>query len=140
MNGNNYVYIDPAQLPYDHKWEFPRDKLRFGKTLGSGAFGKVVEATAYGMSKADSVMTVAVKMLKPSAHSTEKEALMSELKVLSYLGHHMNIVNLLGACTVGADTSAGSSEPASASAGVSTPPSAAVREPELSSPQERDTR
>lgn len=36
-----------------------------------------------------------------SAHSTEKEALMSELKVLSYLGNHMNIVNLLGACTVG---------------------------------------
>lgn len=36
-----------------------------------------------------------------SAHATEKEALMSELKVLSYLGNHMNIVNLLGACTVG---------------------------------------
>lgn len=35
-----------------------------GKTLGSGAFGKVVEATAYGLSNADSVMTVAVKMLK----------------------------------------------------------------------------
>ncbi|XP_036409984.1 mast/stem cell growth factor receptor kita [Megalops cyprinoides] len=104
IHGNNYVYIDPAQLPYDQQWEFPRDKLRFGKTLGSGAFGKVVEATAYGMSQADSVMTVAVKMLKPSAHATEKEALMSELKVLSYLGHHMNIVNLLGACTVGGPT------------------------------------
>ncbi|XP_048873959.1 mast/stem cell growth factor receptor kita isoform X1 [Brienomyrus brachyistius] len=104
IHGNNYVYIDPAQLPYNHQWEFPRDKLRFGKTLGSGAFGKVVEATAYGMSKANTVMTVAVKMLKPSAHATEKEALMSELKVLSYLGHHMNIVNLLGACTVGGPT------------------------------------
>ncbi|CDQ88363.1 unnamed protein product, partial [Oncorhynchus mykiss] len=104
IHGNNYVYIDPTQLPYDHEWEFPRDKLRFGKTLGSGAFGKVVEATAYGMSKADTVMTVAVKMLKPSAHATEKEALMSELKVLSYLGNHMNIVNLLGACTVGGPT------------------------------------
>ncbi|KAM4628760.1 mast/stem cell growth factor receptor kita isoform 2-T2 [Polymixia lowei] len=104
VHGNNYVYIDPTQLPYDHQWEFPRDKLRFGKTLGSGAFGKVVEATAYGLSKADSVMTVAVKMLKPSAHATEKEALMSELKVLSYLGNHMNIVNLLGACTVGGPT------------------------------------
>lgn len=38
--------------------------LSSGKTLGSGAFGKVVEATAYGLSNADSLMTVAVKMLK----------------------------------------------------------------------------
>ncbi|XP_008305408.1 mast/stem cell growth factor receptor kita isoform X2 [Cynoglossus semilaevis] len=104
IHGNNYVYIDPTQLPYDHQWEFPRNNLRFGKTLGSGAFGKVVEATAYGLSKSDTVMTVAVKMLKSSAHATEKEALMSELKVLSYLGHHINIVNLLGACTVGGPT------------------------------------
>uniref|UniRef100_A0AAX7UB36 receptor protein-tyrosine kinase n=1 Tax=Astatotilapia calliptera TaxID=8154 RepID=A0AAX7UB36_ASTCA len=102
--GNDYVDIDPTQLPYDDQWEFPRNNLRFGKTLGSGAFGKVVEATAYGLSKADSVMTVAVKMLKSSAHATEKEALMSELKVLSYLGNHINIVNLLGACTVGGPT------------------------------------
>uniref|UniRef100_A0AAX7VRS6 receptor protein-tyrosine kinase n=1 Tax=Astatotilapia calliptera TaxID=8154 RepID=A0AAX7VRS6_ASTCA len=72
-----------------------------GKTLGSGAFGKVVRATAYGLCSADAVTTVAVKMLKPNAHSTEKEALMSELKVLIYLGNHVNIVNLLGACTVG---------------------------------------
>ncbi|XP_054901730.1 mast/stem cell growth factor receptor kita isoform X4 [Poeciliopsis prolifica] len=104
IHGNNYVYIDPTQLPYNHQWEFPRNNLRFGKTLGSGAFGKVVEATAYGLSNADSVMTVAVKMLKSSAHATEKEALMSELKVLSYLGNHINIVNLLGACTVGGPT------------------------------------
>ncbi|KAM4584595.1 KIT proto-oncogene, receptor tyrosine kinase b isoform 2-T2 [Odontesthes bonariensis] len=101
INGNNYIYIDPLQLPYDVKWEFPRQKLRFGKTLGSGAFGKVVRATAYGLCSADTVTTVAVKMLKPNPHSTEKEALMSELKVLSYLGNHVNIVNLLGACTVG---------------------------------------
>lgn len=38
-----------------------------------------------------------------SAHATEKEALMSELKVLSYLGNHINIVNLLGACTIGGE-------------------------------------
>lgn len=29
-DGNNYTFIDPAQLPYNQKWEFPRDKLRFG--------------------------------------------------------------------------------------------------------------
>lgn len=33
-------------------------------------------------------------------HQTvEKEALMSELKMLTHIGHHANIVNLLGACT-----------------------------------------
>ncbi|XP_075888214.1 macrophage colony-stimulating factor 1 receptor 2 [Nelusetta ayraudi] len=99
-DGNNYTFVDPTQLPYNYKWEFPRDKLRLGAVLGSGAFGKVVEATAYGLGN-DDVMRVAVKMLKPSAHSEEREALMSELKILGYLGNHDNIVNLLGACTQG---------------------------------------
>uniref|UniRef100_A0A8C8FEE5 receptor protein-tyrosine kinase n=1 Tax=Oncorhynchus tshawytscha TaxID=74940 RepID=A0A8C8FEE5_ONCTS len=101
-DGNNYTFIDPTQLPYNKKWEFPRDKLRLGQILGAGAFGKVVEATAYGLGTDDNMTTrVAVKMLKPSAHSEEKEALMSELKILSHLGSHDNIVNLLGACTQG---------------------------------------
>uniref|UniRef100_A0A8C9S1U1 receptor protein-tyrosine kinase n=1 Tax=Scleropages formosus TaxID=113540 RepID=A0A8C9S1U1_SCLFO len=100
-NGNNYTFIDPTQLPYNEKWEFPRDKLRLGKVLGAGAFGKVVEATAYGLGEEDNVTRVAVKMLKRDAHSDEKEALISELKILSHLGNHKNIVNLLGACTHG---------------------------------------
>jgi proto-oncogene tyrosine-protein kinase Kit len=37
INGNNYVYIDPTQLPYDHKWEFPRNRLSFGQ-CEAGAF------------------------------------------------------------------------------------------------------
>lgn len=36
-NENNYVYIDPTQLPYDHKWEFPRNRLSFGQ-YETGAF------------------------------------------------------------------------------------------------------
>uniref|UniRef100_A0A8C0H6I4 receptor protein-tyrosine kinase n=1 Tax=Chelonoidis abingdonii TaxID=106734 RepID=A0A8C0H6I4_CHEAB len=99
--GNNYIFIDPTQLPYNEKWEFPRNNLQFGKTLGAGAFGKVVEATAFGLGKEDTVLKVAVKMLKSTAHTDEQEALMSELKIMSHLGHHENIVNLLGACTFG---------------------------------------
>lgn len=41
--------------------------LQPGKTLGAGAFGKVVEATAYGLGEEDNVMRVAVKMLKGEA-------------------------------------------------------------------------
>ncbi|XP_012864588.1 PREDICTED: platelet-derived growth factor receptor alpha isoform X2 [Dipodomys ordii] len=63
-DGHEYIYVDPMQLPYDSRWEFPRDGL--------------VLATA---------------------RSSEKQALMSELKIMTHLGPHLNIVNLLGACT-----------------------------------------
>lgn len=35
-----------------------------GKVLGHGAFGKVIEASIYGINKSNSLNTVAVKMLK----------------------------------------------------------------------------
>ncbi|XP_051954755.1 vascular endothelial growth factor receptor 2 isoform X1 [Xyrauchen texanus] len=88
------------RLTYDaSKWEFPRDRLKLGEPLGRGAFGQVVEATAYGIEKATTCSTVAVKMLKEGATSSEYRALMSELKILIHIGHHLNVVNLLGACT-----------------------------------------
>lgn len=54
-----------------------------------------------------SVSSISDCAVAANAHSTEKEALMSELKVLTYLGNHMNIVNLLGACTVGGEWDGG---------------------------------
>lgn len=47
------------------------------------------------------MMVEDVCVFAANAHSDEREALMSELKILSHLGHHQNIVNLLGACTYG---------------------------------------
>ncbi|XP_042339126.1 vascular endothelial growth factor receptor 2 isoform X2 [Plectropomus leopardus] len=88
------------RLTYDaNKWEFPRDRLKLGDPLGRGAFGQVVEAAALGIEKATTCTTVAVKMLKEGATSSEYRALMSELKILIHIGHHLNVVNLLGACT-----------------------------------------
>ncbi|NWU98379.1 FLT3 kinase, partial [Upupa epops] len=97
---NEYIYIDFREFEYDLKWEFPRENLEFGQVLGSGAFGKVVNATAYGISNAGDSIQVAVKMLKEKPDASEKDALMSELKMLIHIGSHENIVNLLGACTV----------------------------------------
>ncbi|XP_009684817.2 receptor-type tyrosine-protein kinase FLT3 [Struthio camelus] len=97
---NEYIYIDFSEFEYDLKWEFPRENLEFGQVLGSGAFGKVVNATAYGISRAGDSVQVAVKMLKEKSDTSEKEALMSELKMMTHIGSHENIVNLLGACTV----------------------------------------
>ncbi|XP_041440445.1 receptor-type tyrosine-protein kinase FLT3 isoform X2 [Xenopus laevis] len=96
---NEYIYINFSVLEYDLKWEFPRENLEFGKALGSGAFGRVVTATAYGITKSGVSLQVAVKMLKENADGLEKDALMSELKMMTQIGHHENIVNMLGACT-----------------------------------------
>lgn len=98
-----------------------------GKVLGHGAFGKVMEASICGIKKGSSLDTVAVKMLKgessariqdaggknglfalastlvscvlDGATASEHKALMSELKILIHIGNHLNVVNLLGACT-----------------------------------------
>ncbi|XP_074838352.1 receptor-type tyrosine-protein kinase FLT3 [Carettochelys insculpta] len=97
---NEYIYIDFSEFEYDLKWEFPRENLEFGQALGSGAFGKVMNATAYGISKTGDSVQVAVKMLKEKADPSEEDALMSELKMMTHIGSHENIVNLLGACTM----------------------------------------
>ena len=67
--------------------------------MGSGAFGRVLKGEASGIVNWEPVTTVAVKMVKPQADITYIKALMSELKIMIHLGKHLNIVNLLGACT-----------------------------------------
>ncbi|XP_056414178.1 vascular endothelial growth factor receptor 2 [Hyla sarda] len=103
------IIMDPGEVPLDEqcerllyddmKWEFPRERLKLGNPLGRGAFGQVVEADAFGIDSTCVCKTVAVKMLKEGATDSEYRALMSELKILSHIGHHLNVVNLLGACT-----------------------------------------
>ncbi|XP_044765013.1 fibroblast growth factor receptor homolog 1-like [Coccinella septempunctata] len=52
------------ELPMDSDWEIPRELLTLGKSLGEGAFGKVVKAEAQGLLKPSIQCVVAVKMLK----------------------------------------------------------------------------
>ncbi|CAH1392580.1 unnamed protein product, partial [Nezara viridula] len=86
-------------LPYDKKWEFPRDKLKLGKQLGSGAFGIVLKGQAYGLHEDNEPVIVAVKMVKKTSDISNVKSLATELKIMAHLGQHLNVVNLLGACT-----------------------------------------
>ncbi|XP_032511632.2 vascular endothelial growth factor receptor 1 isoform X2 [Danaus plexippus] len=86
-------------LPYNQRFEFPSEKLILGKQLGAGAFGVVYKAEARGIVNAEETTPVAVKMVKKTADNMYIKALASELKIMVHLGKHINIVNLLGACT-----------------------------------------
>uniref|UniRef100_A0A8D8T4X1 receptor protein-tyrosine kinase n=1 Tax=Cacopsylla melanoneura TaxID=428564 RepID=A0A8D8T4X1_9HEMI len=86
-------------MPRDDRWEFPRQSLTFGPTLGEGEFGKVVQAEARGILKPDAVTPVAVKMLKEDHLDAHMIALVSEVEVMKMIGKHDNILNLLGVCS-----------------------------------------
>lgn len=89
-------------LPYDKThWEIPRQHIKLGIQLGVGQFGRVVKAQFSDSQKGDDEKTVAVKMVRSRANVSAMEALVSEMKIMSYLGSHLNVVNLIGACTKG---------------------------------------
>lgn len=87
------------ELPVDPDYEVSRDTLTFGKTLGEGAFGKVVKAEAFGLFKPGISTVVAVKMLKEGHTDHEMMDLVSEVEMMKIIGKHINIINLLGCCT-----------------------------------------
>ncbi|KAK4316390.1 hypothetical protein Pmani_012440 [Petrolisthes manimaculis] len=84
-------------LPYNSKYEVPRDSIIFEELLGAGAFGRVYRATALNLLPGHSRTTVAVKMIKSRTDSIQLKALRSEVKIMIHIGRHVNIVNLLGA-------------------------------------------
>lgn len=61
---SDLMMISEYELPLDSEWEFQRDALQLGKSLGEGAFGKVVKAEGKGILKLGVPTIVAVKMLK----------------------------------------------------------------------------
>ena len=67
--------------------------------MGSSAFGVVMKGQARGIRSSESITTVAIKMVRRDADVTYIKALASELKIMVHLGKHLNVVNLLGACT-----------------------------------------
>ena len=41
LDTNRNLFEQAGELPYDPQFEFPRERLRFVRLLGSGAFGEV---------------------------------------------------------------------------------------------------
>ncbi|PIK41095.1 hypothetical protein BSL78_22062, partial [Apostichopus japonicus] len=96
---SSLTVVSTFEIPLDVEWEFPSDRLSLGKTLGEGAFGKVVMGEAVGILGKETTTQVAVKMLKPNATDRELADLLSEMDMMKLIGKHVNIINLLGCVT-----------------------------------------
>lgn len=96
---NDPSLFNEYEFPLDSNWEFPRNHLKFGPTLGEGEFGRVVMAEAYGLFKPQESQIVAVKMVKEGHTDSDVASLVREMEVMKMIGKHINIINLLGCCS-----------------------------------------
>lgn len=56
-------------LPYDKKYELPKEQLKLGTPLGSGAYGTVFKANAQKIMSDDTETAVAVKMANDASNN-----------------------------------------------------------------------
>ncbi|CAL8128745.1 unnamed protein product [Orchesella dallaii] len=94
--GGNCLEI--LRLPYDsQQYELSKNSFTIDYTalLGTGTFGFVYKGKIHEQNK-----DFAFKLTKPSCSTTTLKGLLSEIKLLSYLGNHENIVSLIGSYTV----------------------------------------
>lgn len=71
------------------------DDIKFEDIIGEGNFGQVLKAR---IKKNGHKMNAAIKRMKEYASKDDHRDFAGELEVLCRLGHHPNIINLLGAC------------------------------------------
>ncbi|XP_072048570.1 tyrosine-protein kinase receptor Tie-1-like [Amphiura filiformis] len=78
------------------KWEIQWNDLDLSDTiLGKGQFGEVRKGVYKGE---DKHIPVAIKTLKSKATVEDKDDFNAELETMKRIGHHRNVVSLIGAC------------------------------------------
>ena len=88
-------------LPYNKSRELPRTSLQLGDELGSGMFGKVFKGTLSGIDVGDDKLTVAIKTQSGYNDEDGIGDFLDEIKIMSNVYPHLNLVSMVGACTSG---------------------------------------
>ncbi|XP_037046515.1 platelet-derived growth factor receptor beta-like [Bradysia coprophila] len=92
------TYLPKNSFDFSDKTQIETVAVIEANLLGKGRFGQVFKGTLKTAS-AEGSLTVAVKTMNSNADSCYFRSLLAELKMLSRVGRHEHIVNLIGACT-----------------------------------------
>ncbi|ODM95569.1 Vascular endothelial growth factor receptor 1 [Orchesella cincta] len=89
-------YAVALRMPYDRKYELAKGSFDIDKTkvMGSGQSGVVLKGTMTGYP-----YPVAFKCTTSSSTVVDIKNIMTEIKILCYIGEHDNVVCILGAYT-----------------------------------------
>ena len=101
INSSMPLNDQAEHLSYDGKREIDRSKFKVGQKLGGGCFGCVYEGMVEDFIDPGQKRKVAIKTVKNRLDPAQIFALMCEIKVLDKLDFHLNLVNMIGACTDG---------------------------------------
>ena len=92
-----------SSIQINLKREIPMSSFEVIEHLGSGQFGSVHKGELKEKYQTRKVKTVAIKSVQ---HGNEEniENFLKEIKIMGYLDHHLNLVSMIGSCTLDFET------------------------------------
>ena len=78
---------------------FPENAFKIESEIGKGNFGKVFKGKILKINHQDHENTVAIKSIRGLVGQSEIDAFFKEIKIMSRIEPHVNLVGMLGTCT-----------------------------------------
>ena len=99
INPNKFLNEQINCVPFIPNREMNRIDFNVNERIGEGNFGAVFKGEASGLYYPNSKTNVAIKTIHETSDPFEIEVFMAEIKILSNLDLHCNLVNMLGSHT-----------------------------------------
>lgn len=98
VNPNRDIKDQVKVLPYNNKREIPRSNFETIDIVGSGKFGTVYKGVVNGLYGPNSKTQIAIKT-NSCVGDTELSEFLDEIKIMSHVTPHLNLVSMVGYCT-----------------------------------------
>ena len=98
LNPNMDIKQQISAVEFKSNYEVSRDKFRVLEQIGSGNFGTVNKGELLRMDTSHSNIVIAIKSVNAPS-DVEIKNFIDEIKIMGYVKPHVNLVNMIGACT-----------------------------------------
>ena len=86
------------KVPYNTKRDIKSSAFSITGELGSGNFGKIFKGELTGLYSPYSKTIIAIKSVQGQENASALNDLIREIKLMSYINPHLNLVSMIGSC------------------------------------------